>query len=104
MPEQAVISTGIWASILAFFSAAYLGITGHIYGKLGDVNSKIEKEREHNEDKYVTKETLEAQLDAIQQANLATAKFTDANTRITEGQGEAIRELVTLINTKQDKI
>lgn len=91
VPESALWN-GIWTGILVIYS----GITGHQYSRIGSLETKIEKSRDHNEKIYVTKDTFEANMEAIQQANLANAKFTDANTR-------AIENLFNLVDKKEDK-
>ncbi len=83
---------GLWAIVVAI----YAGITGHQYSRIGTLETKIDKQRDHAEKIYVTKETFEANMDAIQQSNVATAKYTDSQTRSQE-------ELFRLINTKADK-
>ena len=90
----------MWGGIYATVLAIYTGITGHIYTRIGSLDRKIEKNRDHTEEAYVSKDTFEAHMDAVQQANVATAKFADKSA---SDSAKANLELFRLINTKQDK-
>jgi hypothetical protein len=100
MAAESGILGGVYLAILGI----YTGITGHQYTRIGSldkkINDKLDKARDHQEGTYVTKDTFEAHMDAIQQANLANAKFT---AKATEDLSENMRELYTLIHTKADK-
>ncbi len=86
------ILNGIWGAIMVIYS----GITGHTYTRIANLETKIDKNKDHADEVFVTKETFEAHMDSIQQANVATARFTDINTRANE-------KLFDLMNTKKDK-
>lgn len=90
MPMQ---EESLWKVLWAFILAAYSGITGHQYFRIGKLEDKIDVHREKIEDTHVTKETFIAHMEMIQVSLTANTKLSDANTRAIE----------KLFDNKQDK-